>query len=181
MRFLIDANLPRAVIAAPERVWHQVEFARDVGLEAAPDEQIAARAHESDAAPIKRDTDFADVRRYPPTGKHIGTPARAYRYAICCDSGKLYGILPYTKTGDRRWPRTHALIYAFPLEIESESIALHPWSGCRSRHSYERPCYARRIERSRPNRYRHSRRRNRDGSSQRLASRLRRTRRCAVR
>jgi len=66
MRFLIDANLPRAVIAALERAGHQVEFARDVGLEAAPDEQIAARARESGAALLTRDMDFADVRRYPP-------------------------------------------------------------------------------------------------------------------
>ena len=66
MRFLIDANLPRAVIAALEKAGHQVEFARDVGLGAAPDEQIAARARESSAALITRDMDFADVRRYPP-------------------------------------------------------------------------------------------------------------------
>jgi predicted nuclease of predicted toxin-antitoxin system len=66
MRFLIDANLPRAVIAALESAGHQVEFARDVGLGAAPDEQIAARARESGAALLTRDMDFADVRRYPP-------------------------------------------------------------------------------------------------------------------
>jgi len=35
-------------------------------LEAAPDEQIAARARESGAALLTRDMDFADVRRYPP-------------------------------------------------------------------------------------------------------------------
>jgi predicted nuclease of predicted toxin-antitoxin system len=61
VRFLIDANLPRPVIAALERAELQVEFARDVGLEAAPDEQIAARARENDAAPIKQDMDFADA------------------------------------------------------------------------------------------------------------------------
>ncbi len=66
MRFLIDANLPRAVIAALERAGHQVEFARDVGLGSAPDEQIAARARASGAALLTRDMDFADVRRYPP-------------------------------------------------------------------------------------------------------------------
>jgi predicted nuclease of predicted toxin-antitoxin system len=66
MRFLIDANLPRAAIVALEKFGHQVEFARDVGLEAAPDEQIAARARESGAALLTRDMDFADVRRYPP-------------------------------------------------------------------------------------------------------------------
>jgi len=66
MRFLVDANLPRAIIAALEPAGHQVEFARDVGLGAAPDEQIAARARESGAALLTRDMDFADVRRYPP-------------------------------------------------------------------------------------------------------------------
>ena len=50
MLFLIDANLPRAVIAVLEKAGHQAEFARDVGLGAAPDEQIATRARESGAA-----------------------------------------------------------------------------------------------------------------------------------
>jgi len=71
MRFVIDANLPRAVIAALERAGHQVEFARDVGLEAAPDEQIAARARESGATLLTREVHFADVRRYPP-GQYFG-------------------------------------------------------------------------------------------------------------
>jgi len=66
MHFLIDANLPRAAIAVLQKFGHQVEFARDIGLAAAPDEQIAARARQSGAALLTRDMDFADVRRYPP-------------------------------------------------------------------------------------------------------------------
>jgi predicted nuclease of predicted toxin-antitoxin system len=66
MRFLIDANLPRAAILACQKFGHQVEFARDIGLAAASDEQIAARANQSSAALLTRDMDFADVRRYPP-------------------------------------------------------------------------------------------------------------------
>ena len=66
MRFLIDANLPRAAILACQKFGHQVEFARDIGLAAASDEQIAARAKQSHAALLTRDMDFADVRRYPP-------------------------------------------------------------------------------------------------------------------
>jgi len=31
MRFLIDANLPRAVIAVVQSLGHQMEFARDIG------------------------------------------------------------------------------------------------------------------------------------------------------
>ncbi len=41
MRFLIDANLPRAAIVVCQKFGHQVEFARDIGLAAASDAQIA--------------------------------------------------------------------------------------------------------------------------------------------
>lgn len=66
MRFLIDANLPRSTIALLLSFGHQVEFARDIGLAAAPDEDIAARARTTGAVLLTRDLDFADVRRYPP-------------------------------------------------------------------------------------------------------------------
>jgi hypothetical protein len=36
MRFLIDANMPRSIIALVASLGHEVEFARDVGLAAAP-------------------------------------------------------------------------------------------------------------------------------------------------
>jgi predicted nuclease of predicted toxin-antitoxin system len=70
MRFLIDANLPRSIIAALQRFGHEVEFARDIGLGAAPDEQIAAYALKNTAAILSRDLDFADIRRYPPEKYH---------------------------------------------------------------------------------------------------------------
>ena len=66
MRFLIDANLPRAVIAVVQSLGHQMEFARDIGLASATDEQIAQHALRYRAALITRDLDFADIRRYPP-------------------------------------------------------------------------------------------------------------------
>ena len=67
MRFLIDANMPRSIIALVASLGHEVEFARDVGLAAAPDHEIAARAQATGAALLTRDLDFADVRRYPPS------------------------------------------------------------------------------------------------------------------
>jgi predicted nuclease of predicted toxin-antitoxin system len=66
MRFLIDANLPRAVIAVVQTLGHQAEFARDIGLASATDEQIAKHALQYGAALLTRDLDFADIRRYPP-------------------------------------------------------------------------------------------------------------------
>jgi len=67
MRFLIDANMPRSIIALVASLGHEVEFARDVGLAAAPDHEIAARAQVTGAALLTRDLDFADVRRYSPS------------------------------------------------------------------------------------------------------------------
>ena len=67
MRFLIDANMPRSIIALVASLGHEVEFARDVGLAAAPDHEIAERARATGAALLTRDLDFADVRRYPPS------------------------------------------------------------------------------------------------------------------
>jgi predicted nuclease of predicted toxin-antitoxin system len=66
MRFLIDANLPRSAIGTLTARGHDVEFARDIGLAAAPDAQIAERARQTEAALLTRDLDFSDVRRYPP-------------------------------------------------------------------------------------------------------------------
>jgi predicted nuclease of predicted toxin-antitoxin system len=70
MRFLVDANLPRAAVAALQRFGHEVQFARDVGLADAPDEKIDATAIRSAAALLSRDMDFADIRRYPPERRH---------------------------------------------------------------------------------------------------------------
>lgn len=66
MRFLIDANLPRSAIGTLLARGHHVEFARDIGLAAAPDAQIAEHARQTGAAILTRDLDFADIRRYPP-------------------------------------------------------------------------------------------------------------------
>ncbi|SRR6266478_1889882 len=66
MRFLIDANLPRSIVALVASLGHEVEFARDIGLAAAVDSEIAARAQATRAALVTRDLDFGDVRRYPP-------------------------------------------------------------------------------------------------------------------
>jgi predicted nuclease of predicted toxin-antitoxin system len=66
MRFLVDANLPRAILPVLRGAGYVVEFAKDVGLGAAPDEQIAARAKSTNAVLVTRDMDFANTLNYPP-------------------------------------------------------------------------------------------------------------------
>jgi predicted nuclease of predicted toxin-antitoxin system len=59
MRFLIDANMPRSIIALVASLGHEVEFARDISLAAAPaaapDHEISARAQATGAALLTRD------------------------------------------------------------------------------------------------------------------------------
>jgi predicted nuclease of predicted toxin-antitoxin system len=66
VRFLIDANLPRSIVELIVRLGHEAEFARDIGLGAAPDRAIASHAQATRAALLSRDLDFADIRNYPP-------------------------------------------------------------------------------------------------------------------
>ena len=66
MKFLIDANLPRSIVGLIVEFGHEAEFARDIGMAAAPDSEIAARALQTGAVLLTRDLDFADIRNYPP-------------------------------------------------------------------------------------------------------------------
>jgi predicted nuclease of predicted toxin-antitoxin system len=66
MKFLIDANLPRSIVELIAELGHEAEFARDIGMAAAPDSEIAARALQTGAVLLTRDLDFADIRNYPP-------------------------------------------------------------------------------------------------------------------
>jgi predicted nuclease of predicted toxin-antitoxin system len=66
MLFFVDANLPRSATALLIGLGHQVEFARDAGLGAATDAEIAAHVQKTRAALLTRDLDFGDIRRYPP-------------------------------------------------------------------------------------------------------------------
>lgn len=66
MRFFLDANMPRSAAALVSRFGHQVEFAKDIGMGGASDDEIATHARKTGAVLLTRDLDFADVRRYPP-------------------------------------------------------------------------------------------------------------------
>ena len=66
MKFLLDANMPRAALGAVRARGHEAEHIRDTKLRDAPDEQIAAYALASGAVLVSRDLDFADMRHYPP-------------------------------------------------------------------------------------------------------------------
>lgn len=66
MRFLIDADLPRPTATVIRSLGHEALDVRDIGLGAAPDEQIAAYAQAHGLCLLTGDFDFADIRDYPP-------------------------------------------------------------------------------------------------------------------
>lgn len=66
MRFLIDADLPRATGESLRRAGHDAFDARDIGLGDAKDSDIAAYAQAHQLCLLTGDFDFADIRNYPP-------------------------------------------------------------------------------------------------------------------
>lgn len=66
MRFLIDAQLPPGLARWLGERGHRAEHVNDLGLGAAPDSVIDARARELRAVIWSKDADFADrARRIP--------------------------------------------------------------------------------------------------------------------
>ena len=66
MRFLIDADLPRATGESLRRAGHDAFDVRDIGLGDAKDSDIAAYAQVHQLCLLTGDFDFADIRNYPP-------------------------------------------------------------------------------------------------------------------
>jgi predicted nuclease of predicted toxin-antitoxin system len=58
MRFLVDAQLPPGLCRWLEAHGHEAEHVFDLGMHAAPDERIAARAAETGAALVTKDENF---------------------------------------------------------------------------------------------------------------------------
>jgi predicted nuclease of predicted toxin-antitoxin system len=63
VKFLLDANMPRAALREVRAHGHSAEHVRDAGLGDATDEQIESHARSSGSVLVTRDLDFADIRR----------------------------------------------------------------------------------------------------------------------
>ena len=67
MRFIIDADLPRAVARVIADFDHESVDVRDIGMGASSDEQIVEYARSKGLCVLTADLGFGDVRRYPPS------------------------------------------------------------------------------------------------------------------
>lgn len=66
MNFLLDANMPRSALSALANAGHDALHVRDIGLGDASDEEIDRFAQAKSRVLVTRDTDFCDIRNYPP-------------------------------------------------------------------------------------------------------------------
>ena len=86
MRFLIDADLPRATSALLASFNHHPIDVRDIGMRHADDSEIAAHARQNNLCLLTGDWGFSDIRVYPPEQYAgivvIGLPAHSTRLAI---------------------------------------------------------------------------------------------------
>ncbi len=66
LKFKIDENLPQAVAALLQESGYDSKTVLDQHLGGATDTAIASRCQQEDRVLITLDTDFADIRTYPP-------------------------------------------------------------------------------------------------------------------
>lgn len=71
MRFLVDEDLPRSTDHLLRQYNHDVIDSRDIGLRGAKDAKIAQYARENHLCLLTGDSDFANIRNYPPE-KDVG-------------------------------------------------------------------------------------------------------------
>ena len=71
MRFLIDANLPKALSHWINAKGHSCEHVLDLNLAQAKDSILWQRATETAAIIVSKDEDFADLARRSPDGPKV--------------------------------------------------------------------------------------------------------------
>jgi predicted nuclease of predicted toxin-antitoxin system len=71
LRFLVDAQLPPALVGWLRKRGHKAEHVRDAKLEAQPDDKIIAYAVKSGAVIITKDADFSYMSTTAPDCKVV--------------------------------------------------------------------------------------------------------------
>ena len=66
MRFKIDENLPVEVAALLREEGHETKTVQDQGLGGKPDSDVGSACQRESLVLITLDTDFSDIRAYPP-------------------------------------------------------------------------------------------------------------------
>lgn len=104
VKFLIDEILPLSIVTIATSRGHDAVHARDAGLRGRDDAAIAQAAQNDGRALVTMDSDFADIRTYPP--------------------GRFSGVVVLNPEANASVARIESLFTAFlSSEAASESLA----------------------------------------------------------
>lgn len=106
MRFLIDAQLPPALCGWLRERGHQAEHVFEIGLVAASDVEIAARAEVDGAVLVSKDEDFVTLR----------LPDRFAFLWLRCGNATNRALVAWLEL---RWAQIEALLEAGERFIEA--------------------------------------------------------------
>ncbi len=94
LKFKIDENLPGEVASLLREAGHDAMSVLDQQMSGATDEVVADVCRQKRRAVVTLDTDFADIRTYPPN-EHAGIVVlRLARQDVKSVLGVMAGILP---------------------------------------------------------------------------------------
>ncbi|OYW44395.1 MAG: hypothetical protein B7Z08_05920 [Sphingomonadales bacterium 32-68-7] len=105
MRFLVDAQLPPALCGWLRERGHEAVHVFEIGLLAASDEAIAARAETDGAALVSKDEDFVTLR----------LPDRFAFLWLRCGNASNAALATWLEA---RWERIEALLHAGERFVE---------------------------------------------------------------
>ena len=106
MRFKIDENLPDEAAAVLASAGHDATTVGQQGRSGAPDETLAELCRNENRALVTLDTDFADIRTYPPAeypGLVVLRTARQDRRSVLGMLKRLAGPLRQEPLAGRLW------------------------------------------------------------------------------
>ncbi len=94
MKFKIDENLPIEIAELLREQGHDALTAHEQNLSGKPDDEIAIACNREERAIITLDTDFADIRAFPPSAHHGVIVLRIALQDKAHVIARMRGILP---------------------------------------------------------------------------------------
>ena len=106
MRFKLDENLPVDLADLFRAAGHDAATALDQNLNGARDSELASVCRRENRAIVTLDTDFADIRTYPPNaypGLVVFRPSTQSRDRILRLGARLLNVLAGATLAGRLW------------------------------------------------------------------------------
>jgi predicted nuclease of predicted toxin-antitoxin system len=122
MKFKVDENLPREIVALLEAAGHDAATVLDQGMRGHPDARISSVCRREARALITLDLDFCDITAYPPehhAGIIVLRLARQDKPLVLATFARLLPLLLTQALAGRLWV------------VEEDRVRCHDGSGAR--------------------------------------------------